>query len=98
MKGWRVFITSAAEKAVKRLPLEVQNFVLIEFPEIIRKNPFAGERLSGPLNWLRSFHFSINSKPYRIAYSVDSKTSKIFIHYAGHRGSFYERLRRVLHL
>ena len=96
MKNWRVFITPAAERSAKKLPKEVCRFVLEEFPRIVRNNPFIGDQLSGPLDWLRSFHFLSRMGPYRIAYSLDSKTTKIVIHYAGYRGGFYEKLRQVL--
>ena len=55
-----------------------------------------GILLSPPLEWLRSFHFSFEGKPYRIAYSLDFKARKIYIHYADYRGGFYERLKRAL--
>lgn len=69
---------------------------MYEFPRIVREDPFVGEPLTGPLAWLRSFHFSIGGQPYRIAYSVDGPTAKILIHFVGHRSAFYERLRKKL--
>lgn len=96
MKNWRVFITPIAEHSAKKLTKEVRQFVLEEFPKLVKNNPFIGDQLSGPLNWLRSFHFSIEGKPYRVVYGLDIKTSRIVIHYAGYRGGFYEKLRRAL--
>ncbi|KKW17010.1 MAG: hypothetical protein UY56_C0005G0035 [Parcubacteria group bacterium GW2011_GWA1_50_14] len=96
MKDWRVFITPAAERALKKLPQEVRQFVLEGFSEKIRANPFLGDQLSGPLAWLRSFHFSSKGKPYRVVYNVESETSRVIIYYAGHRAEFYERLRKHL--
>ena len=96
MRKWRVFITPAAERVVKKLPYDANVFVLKEFPRLLKENPFIGEQLSGPLSWLRSFHFSVNGKPYRSAYEVKEKESRVIIHYAGYRGGFYERLRRLL--
>lgn len=96
MSKWRVFITPAADRAVKILPQKVQDFVLKNFSVQAKENPFIGEQLSGPLSWLRSFHFSIGGKPYRIAYELKQKEQKVVIHYADYRGGFYERLRRLL--
>lgn len=96
MAAWRVFITPAAERALKKLPPALQEFVRADFPAIVKKNPMVGEALSGPLSWLRSFHFRVTGKPYRVAYNLDAKNSKIIIHYAGYRADFYERLRRIL--
>ncbi|MBI4120565.1 MAG: type II toxin-antitoxin system RelE/ParE family toxin [Parcubacteria group bacterium] len=96
MRDWRVYIASSAEREVKKLPLEVRRFVLDEFPDIVRQAPLVGGLLSGPLAWLRSFHFSAKGQLYRIAYSVDVKDSKIYVHYVGPRGGFYGRLRQSL--
>ena len=94
---WRVFITPAAERIIKKLPKGVQVFVFEDFPSLVKKNVFIGSSLSEPLSWLRSFHFHISGKLYRVAYEVDVKNKKIIIHYADYRGGFYERLRRLLH-
>ena len=94
---WRVFITPAAERIIKKLPKEAAIFILEEFPSLIKKDVLAGSPLSGPLSQLRSFHFSIAGKPYRIAYETDTKNKKVIIHYAGYRGDLYERLRRLIH-
>ena len=96
MKTWRVFVTPAADRVIWKLPKECSKFVLEKFPPAVRANPFIGKQLIGPLAWLRSFHFSIQGKPYRIAYCIDSARSEIIIHYAGYRGGFYERLRKHL--
>ncbi|TRZ95400.1 hypothetical protein D4R78_03700 [bacterium] len=98
MKKWRVFITPAAERVSKKLPKKVYEFIFNKFPNQAKENPFIGEQLSGSLSWLRSFHFSIGNQPYRIAYNLDIKSQEIFIHYAGHRNDFYERLRKSLQL
>ena len=96
MRKWRVFITSAAGRVAKKLPPKVCDFILEEFPNRVKQNPFMGEQLSGPLLWLRSFHFSVDGRPYRIVYELNDKESKIIIHYADYRGGFYGRLKRLL--
>ncbi len=96
MTDWRVFITPAAERAARKLPSPARTFILEEFPHRVAADPLIGEPLTAPLAWLRSFHFSSESKPYRIAYAIESSRSRIVIHYAGYRGGFYERLRKLL--
>lgn len=96
MADWRVFITSAAERAARELPVVAHTFVLEAFPRQVAADPMIGEPLTGPLVWLRSFHFTSEGKPYRIAYAAESAESRIVIHYAGYRGGFYERLRKLL--
>lgn len=98
MKTWRVFITPAAERVAKKLPPKVQNFIFYGFPDQVRMDPLIGQQLSGPLDWLRSFHFSMDGQPYRIAYGIEPKIRKVTIHYADYRNHFYERLRRLLRL
>lgn len=95
-ESWRVFITPAAERALKKLPNSVRYFVENKVPSLLKLNPFVGDQLSGPLSWLRSFHFAVSGKPYRVAYSVDAKSRKVIIHFVGYRGGFYERIRRLL--
>lgn len=96
MNGWRVLITPSAERAIRKLPKKCGEFVFEAFPKVAKENPLAGQQLSGPLSWLRSFHFSVEGKPYRVAYSLDSRKREIIIHYGGYRGGFYERLRKHL--
>lgn len=96
MRVWRVFITPSAEHTTKKLPTPVATYILEDFPDQVRSNPFIGNQLSGSLAWLRSFHFSIDGTRYRIAYAIDEKASTITLHYAGPRPGFYERLKRHL--
>ena len=98
MESWRVFITPAAERSVKKLLSRVSSFVSDEFPRIVKENPFCGEPLTSQLAWLRSYHFNVSGSPYRIAYELKEKERKIVIHYVDYRGGFYDRLRRLLHV
>lgn len=91
-----VFITPAAERACKKLPRKVADFVFQELVGILRENPFAGKPLAPPLTPLRSFHFSREGQPYRAAYEVKEASQKAIIHFVGYRGNFYARLRRLL--
>ena len=98
MEPWRVFLTTSAERVLKKLPPGVSSFVSDEFPPIVKQNPLCGGSLTGPLAWLRSYHFNVGGSPYRVAYEMKEKERKIVIHYVDYRGGFYDRLRRLLHV
>jgi len=95
-REFSVFITPAAERSCKKLPRKVANFVFQELAALLGKNPLLGKPLALPLAPLRSFHFSCEGQPYRAAYEVQALSQRVVIHFVGHRGDFYIRLRRVL--
>lgn len=95
-REFTVFITPAAERSCKKLPRKVADFVFQELANLLGENPLVGKPLAPPLTPLRSFHFSCDGQPYRAAYSVERVSQKVIIHLVGHRGNFYERLRRLL--
>ena len=94
--GFSVFITPAGERSYKKLPTRVVRFVERDLIALLEKNPHRGEPLALPLQPLRSFHFSQNGQPYRVAYALNESERKVFIYFIGHRRDFYERLRRLL--
>ena len=94
--GFSVFVTPAGERSYGKLPVSVIRFIEGGLITILEKNPYAGQPLAPPLQPLRSFHFSENGQPYRVAYIVEEKEQKIVIHFVGHRRDFYERLKRLL--
>ncbi len=57
--------------------------------------PHLGERLSGPLAFLYSYHFSVFGQNFRAAYTINTGERKIIIQYIGPRGEFYKRLKRL---
>ncbi len=95
-REFAVFITPAAERSCKKLPRKVADFVFQELAGMLVKNPLVGKPLAQPLASLRSFHFSCDGQPYRVAYEIQESLQKIVIHFVGHRGDFYVRLRRLL--
>lgn len=98
MSGFRVYITSAAERSCKKLPPHARDFVFGKLSEILAGNPLAGDALVSPLKPLRSFHFSLEGQPYRAVYSVEASSKKIVVHFVGHRRGFYERIRNIFPL
>jgi addiction module RelE/StbE family toxin len=62
----------------------------------ILKNPLVGDRLSGELNGIFSYHFKKNKVDYRITYFIEEKQKVIYILMIGKRENFYKVLRRRL--
>lgn len=87
-------ITPSAKKSLKHLPPNVQNELLMA-TAVLMVNPYAGERLHGPLSFLFSFHFKCREVQYRVAYAVDEEQQLIIIHLTGTRENFYDRLRQL---
>jgi mRNA-degrading endonuclease RelE of RelBE toxin-antitoxin system len=93
---YQVYITPSARKEAKKLPKRVRE-AAVEATKILERDPYAGERLTGSLHMLYSFHFSIGGSQYRIAYSVDMNRNLVIIHLIQARENFYEKLKRLFH-
>ena len=91
---YRLVVTPSAKRSLKKLPLQVRED-LIEATKNLESDPYAGEKLSGPLYFLYSFHFKSGNVEYRVAYTIDHKQKMIMIHFAHTRENFYEKLRRL---
>lgn len=76
------------------MPLLVRK-ELFEMTAILEQNPYVGEKLSGSLSFLRSFHFSVDGITYRAIYTVDEERKEITFHLAGVRENFYEKVKRL---
>ena len=87
-------ITPSGKRSIKKLPRNVRT-ALIEATKILEKNPIAGERLSGVLHFLYSFHFKFQNVHYRVAYTINTGKRLVVIHFANTRENFYEKLRRI---
>lgn len=94
MSGYRIFISPAADRVFKKLPRRMREEIEDGFL-VLSRSPSLGERLSGPLDFLYSYHFTVFGKYFRAAYTIDAIKKKIIIHYIGPRGEFYKRLRRL---
>ncbi len=88
------FVTTSGKRSLKKLPRRVKE-ALLEATRILETNPYAGEQLSGPLNFLYSFHFKFEGVEYRVAYTLNTENKQITIHFAETRENFYEKLRRL---
>ncbi|MBI4086353.1 MAG: type II toxin-antitoxin system RelE/ParE family toxin [Candidatus Liptonbacteria bacterium] len=63
-------VTPSARRALKKLPRLIRED-LMRATEILETDPFAGEKLSGSLHFLYSFHFKSQNVGYRLAYTID---------------------------
>lgn len=88
------FVTTSGKRSLKKLPKDVRD-ALFKATELLETNPYAGEKLSGSLYFLYSFHFKIGSVEYRAAYTIDNEKQLVIIHFAHTRENFYEKLRRL---
>ena len=93
---YRVYITPSARKEVKRFPKRVKDAILAA-SAVLEREPFAGERLTGSLHMVYSFHFTEGESQYRIAYSLDHPRQLVIVHLIHSRENFYEKLKRIFH-
>lgn len=91
---YELVVTSSGKRSLKKLSRRVRED-LLEATKTLETNPYAGEKLSGVLHFLFSFHFKSNNVEYRAAYTMDLKRKQIIIHFAHTRENFYEKLRRL---
>lgn len=87
-------ITPSAKRFLKKLSRKVREDI-ISATEILEINPYAGEKLSGALHFLYSFHFKSNNVEYRAAYTINQERKLIIVHFAHTRENFYQKLRRI---
>jgi len=87
-------ITPSAKRSLKKLPHKIREDLIVA-SKILETDPYTGEKLSGPLYFLYSFHFKSSNVEYRLAYTIDSDKELIVIHFAHTRENFYEKLRRL---
>jgi mRNA-degrading endonuclease RelE of RelBE toxin-antitoxin system len=92
---FEIVITRAAKKLGKKLPKAVKEEVVKQSQQL-KENPYLGERLSGSLHFLYSFHLTVEGVHYRFAYSIDTAKQHIMVHLIGSREGFYQKLKRLL--
>ncbi len=87
-------VTSTGKRSIKKLPIQVRE-TLIKESKTLETDPVAGEKLSGSLNFLYSFHFKYKKVDYRCAYTIQEEKKLIEIHFVDVRENFYQKLRRI---
>lgn len=93
--GFRVEITPAAQKALKKASTELKARIVKEAKKIPH-HLYQHEKLSGPLSDCYSWHFTFKGTHFRIAYKVFSKEQLIVVILVGPHENFYEKLKRFL--
>ena len=91
---YKLVVTPSGKRSLKKLPRKVRED-LLEAATILQANPVAGERLSGSLHFLYSFHFKSGNIEYRLAYTIDRGQALVIIHFGHTRENFYDKLRRL---
>ena len=91
---YRRLISNSAKRSIKKLPPAVRKALFVE-TKILEQNPSVGEKLSGSLSFLYSFHFSVNGITYRTVYTNDEEKQEVIFHLAGVRENFYEKVKRL---
>lgn len=91
---YQLIVTASARRSLKKLPRKVRED-LLDATKILETNPYAGEKLSGALHFLYSFHFKSGNIEYRAAYTIRTDKKLITIHLAHTRENFYEKLRKL---
>jgi len=92
---FEIVITRTAKKSAKKLPGTVREEIVKQSLGL-KANPYLGERLSGPLHFLYSFHLTVEGIHYRFAYTIDAGKKQVVVHLMGPREGFYQRLKRLL--
>jgi mRNA-degrading endonuclease RelE of RelBE toxin-antitoxin system len=93
-EAYRVYTTPSARKEAKRLPRPVKDAV-VEASRTLERDPYAGERLTGSLHMLYSFHFTEGQSQYRIVYSLDHPHRLVIVHLIHTRENVYKELKRL---
>ena len=91
---YRRLVSNSAKRSIKKLSLSARK-ALFEETIVLEHDPYIGEKLSGSLSFLYSFHFSVNGITYRAVYTVDEKRKEITFHLVGIRDNFYEKVKRM---
>ena len=92
---FQLVITPPAKRSAKKLPKTIRKEI-VEQSQKLKQNPYLGEKLSGSLHFLYSFHLRIRGANYRLAYSINKSQKLIIIHLIGPREGFYKKLKRLL--
>ena len=92
---YQIVITPSVKKSAKKLPKQTRQEITEQSQEL-KENPYVGEKLSGSLHFLYSFHLKFKNVNYRIAYTINNSQKQIIVHLIGSREGFYKRLKRLL--
>ena len=84
------------KKDLKKIDKAIQREIKeIHIPAILH-NPYTGERVTGNLAGIYSYHFKKAKVDYRICYFINEQQKVVYILMIGTRENFYKVLRRRL--
>jgi mRNA-degrading endonuclease RelE of RelBE toxin-antitoxin system len=92
---FEIVVTQTAKKSAKKLPSTIREEIVKQSQQL-KENPYLGEKLSGSLHFLYSFHLTVKGTNYRFVYEVDVEKQQVVVHLMGPREGFYQRLKRLL--
>jgi len=91
-KSYKLELSAAAKRDLKRLPMSVQKDIVFNHLPIIENDPTAkSEPLSGAMKGERSYHFG-RQPEYRIIFSMKNQIITVTI--IGSRENIYKRAKR----
>lgn len=67
---YQIVITPSAKRSAKKLPKSVRKEIIAQSLKL-KEKPYLGEKLSGSLHFLYSFHIKFKGTEYRLAYTID---------------------------
>jgi len=91
-KSYKLELSSAAERDLKRLTMSVQKDIVFNHLPIIEDDPIANSKpLTGAMKGERSYHFG-RQPEYRIIFYIENKI--VTITTIGSRENIYKRAKR----
>ncbi len=88
---YSIFYSRSSRDQIKSLHPQIKPFVKSQI-EQLKENPYLGKRLEREL----SGYYSLRTKRYRIVYSIEHQSHRLYIQYVGHRKDIYELFRDAL--
>ena len=88
-----LLILRSAAQFLKKLDRLLKMKVL-QVLEEIAQNPLLGQKLTGDLKTVYSYHFRDNGVEYRLAYLFHEEDERIIVIFVGTRENFYAELRK----
>ncbi len=84
----------AVKKDLKKIDAMLRERLKNELIPKLLSDPQDGDKLTGPLKGIRSYHFAEGKTQYRIAYLIEKEAFTLTILMIAKRESFYKILRK----
>lgn len=92
---YQVHLSRSVQKTIKKMgiPLRKETKKALD---LLKTNPYAGNRLTKPFEGIWSYHFRYQGVAYRIAYEVYPQQLLVLVIKIGTRENFYQELKSKL--